>query len=51
MLKTESLKKAIDALTRSLRVANLRKNEMDSDLFEVVKAGVIQNFEVAYELN
>ncbi len=50
MLNTSSLKKAVDALDRSIEVAEKRGNEMDSELFETVKAGVIQNFEVAYEL-
>ena len=51
MLNTSSLKKAIDALTRSLNIVGKRQKEMGDDLFETVKAGVIQNFEVAYELS
>ena len=34
----------------TLNVVEKRQKDMDSDLFETVKAGVIQHFEVAYEL-
>ena len=49
-LKLTSLSKAITALNKSLslmRSADVIKN---ADLLETVRAGVIQNFEVAYEL-
>lgn len=49
-LDLSSLQQAIDALARSLRVAQATA-QMDADLQETVRAGVIQNFEVAYELS
>ncbi len=48
-LELESLKKAIDALGRSLRVAQEQASSKDADLVETLRAGVVQNFEVAYE--
>ncbi len=44
-----SLKKAVDALERSLRVADESASTGNEDLVEAVRAGVIQNFAVAYE--
>ena len=48
-LKLESLKKAIGALERSLRVAKEQAGGNDTDLLETLRAGVVQSFEVAYE--
>ena len=48
-LELESLKKAIGALERSLRVAGEHEGKEDADLQETLRAGVVQNFEVAYE--
>ncbi|MEA2067768.1 MAG: HI0074 family nucleotidyltransferase substrate-binding subunit [Verrucomicrobiota bacterium] len=48
-LELESLKKAIGALERSLRVAEEQAGAGDIDLLETLRAGVVQNFEVAYE--
>ena len=48
-LELESLEKAIGALERSLRVAEERAGGDDVDLLETLRAGVVQNFEVAYE--
>ena len=48
-LELESLKKAIGALERSLRVADKQAGGDDVDLKETLQAGVVQNFEVAYE--
>ena len=48
-LELESLKKAIGALERSLRVAEEQAGGDDVDLKETLRAGVVQNFEVAYE--
>ena len=50
MLDTSSLTKAINALSRSLGIAESKQTKADSELFETVKAGVIQNFEVCFEL-
>ncbi len=47
-LYLDSLAKSIDALERSTKTAS-RLNAFDRDLQEVVRAGVIQNFEIAYE--
>ncbi len=49
-LELESLKKAIDALRRSVRAADENIAGLNADLQETVKAGVVQNFEVTYEL-
>lgn len=48
-LDITSLKKAVDALERSLRVADENATSEDENLLETLQAGVIQNFEVAYE--
>ena len=47
-LDLSSLQKAVDSLQRAINVAN--GDEADKDKVEVVKAGVIQNFEFTYEL-
>lgn len=47
-LELDSLKKAVGALERSLRVAG-EQSAGDADLVETLRAGVVQNFEVAYE--
>lgn len=48
-LELSSLEKAIGALERSLRVIKAQVTESDADLIETLRAGVVQNFEVAYE--
>ena len=50
-LDLSSLEKAIDALQRSINAANSDASSMDADIIEAIRAGVIQNFEVAYELS
>lgn len=47
-LQLDSLAQAIDALERSVKTAT-NLDTSDDDLWETVRAGVIQNFEVAYE--
>ena len=47
-LELDSLKKAIGALERSLRVAD-EQSAGNADLVDTLRAGVVQNFEVAYE--
>ena len=49
-LDLNSLRNAVASLERSLRVAQARP-EMATELPETVRAGVIQNFEVTYELS
>jgi nucleotidyltransferase substrate binding protein (TIGR01987 family) len=49
VLSYESLRKSIGALKRSVAVANSDFDTRGSDLQDTVRAGVIQNFEVAYE--
>jgi len=44
-----SFEKAIASLERALKVASASKNA-DADSREVIRAGVIQNFEFTYEL-
>ena len=46
-LDLSSFKKAVDSLDRALKVAAGRAN---ADQEEVIRAGVIQNFEFTYEL-
>ena len=47
-LLLDNLAKSIDALNRSVLISKNLK-ACDNDLQEIVRAGVIQNFEVAYE--
>ncbi len=49
-LQLDGLTKSIDILDRSVKTAS-RIDDSDKDLQEVVRAGVIQHFEVAYELS
>lgn len=49
-LQLDSLAKSIDSLERSVKTAS-RVDDSDEDLQETVRAGVIQHFEVAYELS
>jgi len=51
-LELTSLRKAVESLERTLNVANDRDfmAALNSDQIDAIKAGVIQNFEVAYEL-
>ena len=50
-LDLSSLQKAVMSLERALNVAaSDRLKEMTADQQEVIRAGVIQNFELAYEL-
>ncbi len=49
-LYLDNLTQSIEALERSVKTAN-RVDEADEDLQETVRAGVIQNFEVTYELS
>ena len=48
-LELESLRKAVDALRRSLGASEKSMAALDQDMRETVRAGVIQHFEVAYE--
>ena len=48
ILNLDSLKDSINALDRSIKVYNKIQND-DNDLILTVRAGVIQNFEIAYE--
>lgn len=48
-LELTSLEKSICALKRSLRVMEEQQAGTDVDLIETLRAGVLQNFEVAYE--
>ena len=49
MLDLTSLKKAVGALERSINAANANMATLGADMQDTVRAGVIQNFEVAYE--
>lgn len=49
-LQLDSLVKSIEGLERSIKTAN-RVDNSDEDLLETVRAGVIQHFEVAYEVS
>lgn len=48
-LNLDSLRSAIDSLRRSIAAAEKNMSSLDVDMQETVRAGVIQNFEVAYE--
>lgn len=48
-LNLDSLRRAIDSLRRSIAAAEKNMSSLDVDMQETVRAGVIQNFEVAYE--
>ena len=48
-LDITALRDAVAALERALRVYE-RARDYDADVFETLRAGVIQNFEVAYEV-
>lgn len=48
-LDLESLEKAVDTLHRSILIADQNVNTVDPALREVIRAGIIQQFEVAYE--
>ena len=50
MLDLTSLKQAVDALNRSLDISVSELEALDPKIAEAVRAGVIQQFEVAYEL-
>ncbi len=50
-LDMSSMEKAIDALRRSITAAQSKTALLDEDIREAVRAGVAQNFEVAYELS
>lgn len=49
-LQLDSLVKSVEGLERSIKTAN-RVDDSDEDLLETVRAGVIQHFEVAYEVS
>ncbi len=48
-LNFDSLRKSIDSLDRAVTVAEKGRIILDEDTIETLRAGVIQNFEVAYE--
>jgi len=50
-LDLSSLRKAVGSLERAIKVANtVIQGKVDTDQKEVIRSGVIQNFEFTYEL-
>lgn len=49
-LDLSSLERAIDTLQRSINATQTSAESLNEDILEAVRAGVIQHFEVAYEL-
>jgi nucleotidyltransferase substrate binding protein (TIGR01987 family) len=51
-LNLSSLRKAIDSLGKALQITadKMLKEQIDDDEIDLIKAGVIQNFEFTYEL-
>lgn len=50
-LDLSSLQKAVDSLERAVKVADkMIEGDVETDQEEVIRAGVIQNFEFTYEL-
>jgi len=50
-LDLSSLRKAVNSLERAIKVADtMIKGDVNTDQEEVIRAGVIQNFEFTYEL-
>ncbi|MFH1645403.1 MAG: nucleotidyltransferase substrate binding protein [Candidatus Omnitrophota bacterium] len=50
-LDLSSLQRAVDSLERAIRVVSSKiRGEVDTDEEDVLRAGVIQNFEFTYEL-
>ena len=51
-LDLDSLKKAVHSLDKSIRSVEAAQKieDLDEDILDTVKAGVIQNFEFTYEL-
>jgi nucleotidyltransferase substrate binding protein (TIGR01987 family) len=50
-LELTSLEKSIASLERSIRAADTHQGQLPADLNETIRSGIIQNFEVAYELS
>ena len=50
-LELTSLEKAVAALERSINAAAAFEDSLPAELKDTVRSGIIQNFEVAYELS
>lgn len=50
-LKFDNLQKSITSLETGIEIYNKKKNIIEDNERELIKSGIIQNFEIAYEIS